>query len=171
MSEWGRNAFGDPCRDCSFEWSLSRDEAVAVMRRLPGSLHELLDGADDSRRHPDLGWTVKEYVCHVADNLRVSSERLVAAARGGSSEVQPYDQDLLAVARNYAGVPIEGALWSLERAIDDWAFAIEHAAGERVVLLHPERGRQTVLDVCLNNVHDGMHHRWDIARTLGRSET
>jgi hypothetical protein len=169
MSEWGRNAFGDPCRDCSFQWSLSREEAVALIGELPGSLHELLRGADVAQRHPDLGWTVKEYVLHVADNLRISSERLVAAARGGSTEVQPYDQDLLATARNYAGVPIEGALWSLERAIDDWAVAVDHAAEKGVVLLHPERGRQTVDDVCLNNVHDGVHHRWDIARTLDRS--
>jgi hypothetical protein len=136
------------------------------MRELPSSLGELIRGADVSRRHPALGWTIKEYVCHVADNLRISSERLVGAARGGSTEVGRYDQDLLARARNYAQVPIEGAMWALERAVDDWASALALATDAGVVLLHPERGPQTVFDVCLNNTHDGMHHRWDIARTL-----
>lgn len=166
MSEWGRNAFGNPCRQCSFDWTITREEALSLVTELPNVLRELLDGADESRRHPDLAWSVKEYVCHVADNLRISSERLVAAARGGTRAVGLYDQDLLARARNYAQVPIEGALWSLERSARDWADVIGLTAEAGVVLSHPERGAQTVLDVCLNNTHDAMHHRWDIERTL-----
>jgi len=34
------------------------------------------------------------------------------------------------------------------------------------VLVHPERGEQTVLDVVGSNAHDAYHHRWDIERSL-----
>jgi hypothetical protein len=36
----------------------------------------------------------------------------------------------------------------------------------RRVLQHPERGRQTVQDVALNNAHDAYHHAWDVERSI-----
>lgn len=166
MSEWGRATFGDPCRECGFDWSTSVDEALSAVAAAPPAVAALVDGVDVDRRHPELTWSIKEYVCHVVDNLRISAERLMGAALGGSRVVGQYDQDDLAVARNYAAVPIEGALWSLQRAVDDWTAAIETAQRAAVVLDHPVRGDQTVRDVCLNNAHDVAHHRWDIERTL-----
>lgn len=166
MSEWGRATYGDPCRECGYDWSLSQRDAVELVTEMPGVLRALTADRDVSSRHPDLSWSVLEYVCHVADNLRISAERLVGAAAAGSLKIGTYDQDLLAVARNYAAIPLEGALWSLERAVSDWKDAIEVASQAEVVLLHPERGDLTVLDVCLNNAHDAHHHRWDIERTL-----
>ena len=166
MSEWGRVTYGDPCRECGFDWSLSQQDAVDLVAQIPELFGELVRGKDVSKRHPDLSWSVLEYVCHVVDNLRISAERLVGVAAGASRDISTYDQDLLAVARNYAAVPLEGALWSLERAVSDWKDAMETASRAGVVLLHPERGDQTVLDVCVNNAHDATHHRWDIERTL-----
>ena len=166
MSEWGRATYGDPCRECGYDWSLSQRDAVELVTKMPRVLRALIADRDVSKRHPDLSWSVLEYACHVADNLRISAERLVGVAAGGSREIGTYDQDLLAVARNYAAIPLEGALWSLERAVSDWKDAIEVASQAGIVLLHPERGDQTVLDVCLNNAHDVHHHRWDIERTL-----
>jgi hypothetical protein len=166
VSDWGRRTYGQPCRECGYDWSLSEEGAVELVSEMPEILREAIRGKDVSKRHPDLSWSVLEYLCHVADNLRISAERLVGIAAGAPREISTYDQDLLAVARNYAAVPLEGALWSLERAVSDWKDAIKIASQAEVVLLHPERGDQTVRDVCLNNAHDANHHRWDIERTL-----
>ena len=166
VSEWGKSTYGDPCRECGYEWSLSQREAISLVAEAPSIYRGLVEGQDVSRRHPDLSWSVKEYVCHVVDNLRISAERLAGAAAGGARRLGTYDQDLLAKARNYQQVAIEGALWSLERAARDWQNAIGLATEAGVIFSHPERGEQTVLDVCRNNAHDVNHHRLDIERSL-----
>jgi len=38
-----------------------------------------------------------------------------------------------------------------------------------VVLLHPERGDQTAIDVARTNAHDAFHHEWDIRRSLAET--
>jgi hypothetical protein len=166
VSDWGRRTYGHPCRECGYDWSLSQEEAVSLVGETPIVYRRLVEGQDVSRRHPDLSWSAKQYVCHVADNLRISAERWAGAASGGSRRAGTYDQDLLAEARSYEQVSIEGALWSLERAVRDWQDAVELATKAGVVLSHPERGDQTVLDVSRNNAHDAYHHRWDIERSL-----
>jgi hypothetical protein len=85
---------------------------------------------------------------------------------GAVGSVVAYDSDLLARARIYEHVPVEGALWSLNRAAGDWNEAVRLALQKGVVLVHPERGEQTVLDVSRNNAHDAHHHEWDIRRSL-----
>ena len=65
------------------------------------------------------------------------------------------------------GVPVEGAIWSLARVVPGWIEAIGLATERGVVLVHPERGDLTVLDVACGNAHDAYRRVWDIARTLG----
>jgi hypothetical protein len=166
MQVWGAARYGDPCRECGFDWSLSFDAAVELVAGMPTRYASLLSGRDASARHPDLGWTAGGYVCHVTDNLRIWAERLAGAGLGGPAEVPGYDENLLGRAREYNQVPITGALWSLRSAAQDWATAIALAAGEKVVLQHAGRGAQTVLDVARNNAHDAFHHGWDIGRSL-----
>jgi hypothetical protein len=133
---------------------------------LPDSYAELLADATGNERHPDLGWSVCEYVCHVGDNLRIWAERLMGVVRGASPEVGGYDENELADARNYERIPLPAAMWSLLRSVDDWQTSVELSRRAGVVLAHPERGRQTVSDVVLSNAHDAFHHRWDIVRSL-----
>jgi len=61
-----------------------------------------------------LGWSAGAYVSHVTDNPRIWAEGLAGVALGGGRDVRGYDGDLLAQARVYEGVSIEGALWPLE---------------------------------------------------------
>jgi hypothetical protein len=166
MSEWGRAVYGDPCRECGYDWSISQENAMALIATIPARYAALLRGRDGAQRHPDLGWPAKGYVCHVGDNLRIWSERLAGAALSSIGHIPPYDQDLLARARAYEEVSMEGALWSLERAVGDWLSAVEMALQSNVVLTHPERGEQTLLDVCRTNAHDAHHHEWDIRRSI-----
>ncbi|HXQ58584.1 MAG TPA: hypothetical protein VN799_00755 [Acidimicrobiales bacterium] len=166
MTDWGRATYGDPCRECGFRWSVSYDEAVAIVMATPADFGRLLAGSDGSGRHPDLAWTAVVYVCHVADNLRIWAERLAALALGATGPVTPYNQDLLAQARRYDELTLVGALWSLDRAGRDWKDAVALAAVAGVSLVHPERGELSVLDVVRSNAHDAFHHGWDIGRTV-----
>src|ERR1700729_1770549 len=68
---WGPDRFGDPCRDCAFEWSLTSEQAIASVMGIPDSYEGVIGSADGSLCHPDLDWTVGAYVCHVADNLHI----------------------------------------------------------------------------------------------------
>ncbi len=138
-----------------------------MMAGVPARFREAVGVSDGTSIGAGLTWSVTAYVCHVADNLRISAERLVGVARGGGRQIAVYDQDDLAEVRHYDAVAIQGALWSLDRAVADWLTAIDVARAAEVVFDHPERGRYTWADVALSNLHDALHHELDVRRTLG----
>jgi len=166
MNRWGPATYGDPCTECGFRWSMTQEDAIATVMTAPTQFATLLRGVDGSLRHPDLGWSVVAYVCHVADNLRIWAERLAGLALGDPEGVAPYDQDLLAQARRYDGISLDGALWSLDRAANDWKEAVVLADRVGITLVHPDRGEQALVDVVRSNAHDVYHHRWDIRKIL-----
>ena len=175
MSDWGACEYGDPCRECGFAWSIATTDARALVEGAADRCARALVGFDGSQRHPDLAWTAGGYVCHVVDNLRIWAERLAAATAAGRAgavggDARPaialYDTDLLAEARADEALPIDGALWSLRRAIGDWSTAVAAALAVEFVLHHPERGRISTADVVGTNAHDTWHHEWDMARSL-----
>ncbi|HEY7915717.1 MAG TPA: DinB family protein [Acidimicrobiales bacterium] len=166
MSEWGPSLYGDPCRQCGFNWSIPVDDGVAMVAGLPDAYGDLVAGAGGDERHPDLGWSVAEYVCHVADNLRIWAERLAGTVGGAPPEVGGYDENELADARHYELVPLPAATWSLSRAVADWGEVVVRSSRAGTVLVHPERGSLSLADVVRSNAHDAFHHQWDIRRTL-----
>lgn len=172
METWGAALYGDPCRACGFEWNLTPEHAVALVREVPGGFADRLRLAMGRERHPELAWTPSAYVSHVADNLRTWAERLIGALRDGIVEVPGYDPDLLAAARRYDDISPAAALWSLTWASRAWVEAIEEALAAGVVLRHAARGPQRAGDVARNNAHDAHHHLYDVGRILdaGRSE-
>ena len=95
MEQWGANLYGDPCRECGFDWKLTPEQAVIVVRAAPGSYKARLAGATGRERHPDLSWTAAAYVCHVTDNLRTWAERLAGGYLAADLAVPGYDPDLL----------------------------------------------------------------------------
>jgi hypothetical protein len=109
---------------------------------------------------------VAEYVCHVADNLRIWAERLAGTVGGAPPEVGGYDENELADARHYELVPLPAATWSLSRAVADWGDVVVRSSRAGTVLVHPERGSLSLADVVRSNAHDASHHQWDIRRTL-----
>lgn len=166
VTRWGRQTYGDPCRECGFGWTLSQTEAVAYVRRLPYIYSQLIGDSDGTNRHPDLAWTAGQYVCHVVDNLRIWAERVIAASKGATELIGTYDADMLCVARGYAFVPTQGSLWSLERSCESWVCGIEAASESQLTLRHPQRGLLSLEDVVLSNTHDSYHHAWDIGRSM-----
>jgi hypothetical protein len=137
-----------------------------MVMELPATYRDLLEGASGDERHPDLGWSVTEYIAHVGDNLGIWAERLGGVADGAPPEVGAYDENELADARNYEAIPLPSALWSLSRSVVDWREAVGLSSRDGTVLVHPERGEQTLSEVVHSNAHDAFHHGWDIERTL-----
>ncbi len=166
VNEWHRERYGDPCRECGFDWSISVHSALALADAIPARCAATLDGHSGAERAPDLGWCAAEYLCHIVDNFRIWAERLAAAGLGAQVVLVPYDADALADARVYRNVPLEGSLWSLRSAERDWRDAVRLAESSGAVLVHPERGEQSVEEVVRGNVHDAVHHHWDIARSI-----
>lgn len=175
MNKWGEHVYGDPCRECGFRWSISLSDGIELVRGVPGDFASVLGAASGAERHPDLGWPVVAYVCHVADNLHIWAERLARVARGADLRVAPFDQDELAAARHYDEVSLQGASWSLERSVADWLDAVALAAASPAVadggaaMVHAEHGPLSLVEVARLDAHDALHHVWDVRRTLERA--
>ena len=120
VNTWGVRVYGDPCRECGFGWSTSVDAAAALIADVPERYAKLLDGQDGTTRHPSLTWSVRAYVCHVDDNLRIWAERMWSAVEAKQVQIEAYDQDALASARRYEHIPVKAALWALSHAADVW---------------------------------------------------
>ena len=133
---------------------------------MPDAVEKLVSDANGTEHLPDLGWNVSGYVAHMTDNTRIWSERLIAVVRGADPHVVPYDPDLLAQARHYNEVALQGATWSFRIAVANWLAAVEEADPAEVLMLHSARGAMELTDVVASNAHDAFHHRWDMARIL-----
>jgi uncharacterized damage-inducible protein DinB len=166
MDSWGASLYGDPCRECGFDWSITEQAAQLQIAALPAKCAEIVPGATGAERHPDLAWSVGAYVCHVADNLRIWSERVGGATEGAGPAISAYDENLLAKARNYDGISLAAAQWSLRHAVLEYIEALDQAPRTGTLLIHPERGALTRADVLCANAHDATHHLWDIRRSL-----
>jgi hypothetical protein len=165
VNQWGSATYGDPCRECGFSWSTDAEAAQRIIRDMPSRVGTAIAGARGDEQLPGLGWSVSGYVLHVGDNLRIWAERLAGIALGGSNVVASFDEDALAAARDYPGIGPAAAQWSLQRATGDWLAAVQLSAPD-VVMIHPQRGTIDLTDIAQTNAHDGVHHLWDIERTL-----
>lgn len=141
-------------------------QAVSLVEQLPSRFAKRLQSSTGREFHPDLTWSTSAYVSHVADNLRVWSERLIGAMASGETQVVGYDQDLLGVARHYNEINLHAALWSLDWAVKGWTKTILAALETGTELQHSTRGLQRAEDVARTNAHDAVHHLWDIDRIL-----
>ena len=105
----------------------------------------------------------------MTDNARIWAERLIAVAWGADARVIAYDPDLLAAARRYNEIALEGSRWSLRLAVDNWLIALREADEAGVVMLHSDAGDMELFDVVTSNAHDAQHHTWDLGQILDRS--
>lgn len=166
MEPWGADLYGDPCRECAFDWSIDAADAVGRVAELPARLAGATATARGPERRATGGWTVSGYVSHIGDNLRQWAERVQCARLSGQVEVSGYDPDALAEARVYTRISLEAAVWSAGLAATAWAGVLGDAVCEGVKLTHVTRGLQRAEDVARNNCHDVHHHLWDIEQIL-----
>lgn len=166
MEIWGADLYGDPCRECAFDWSIGATAAVDRVAGLGPRLAGVTTAAHGPERRPTGGWTVSAYVSHMGDNLRQWAERVQCARLSGQVEVSGYDPDVLAEARAYPEISLEAAVWSAGIAATAWAGVMGDAVQEGVELIHATRGLQRAEDIARNNCHDVFHHLWDIEQIL-----
>ncbi len=166
MHDFLVTTYGDPCGGCGFAFSCEDADAIAVITAAPERYESLLAGRDGTARAPDLAWNAVAYVMHAADNTRIWSER-VAAAAFGDPRVVAYDEAALGAARGYAALPVAGALWSLRRSIGDFEAAWALSGGSGFTLAHPEQGALPPATVLRVLAHELRHHGDDVARCIG----
>jgi hypothetical protein len=166
MNEFLRSAYGDPCRECGFDWSIEPADCVAIVGDAPTRFKSTLAGQDGREVHSNLEWNATAYVVHVADVLRIWSDRIAAVALGASDPVVPYDERILGDARGYVSLPLPGALWSLGRAVEDWLAAEQLVESATVTLAHPEQGSLSLDDVRRIMAHEIEHHVADLILIL-----
>jgi hypothetical protein len=166
MNDYVRHAYGDPCRTCGYDWSRDEADCRTSIAAAPARYAAICAGHDGREQLVGLEWNAGAYVAHAADNTRIWAERLAAAALGAPGSVTGYDQDLLASARGYATLQLEGSLWLLARGVGDWHDA-EARCGEREIeITHPDMGplpRSAVRRIVL---HELVHHELDVAEIL-----
>lgn len=87
-NEWWVTQYGDPCRECGFDWSQSAESAVGLVESLSERLTALLDGRSGNETFPGATWSAAEVtrgpahdaVHHCWDVARATGARATAAA-------------------------------------------------------------------------------------------
>jgi len=165
-NSWWREEYGDPCRECGFDWSIDPETAVVAVEALPGAWADLLRGTRGDAVAPGTTWSAKAYVFHVADNLRIFAERLEGVRAGGPRDLVGYDENQLAAARHYEEMSLPAALWSIAQAVPAWAAASRAALAAGSTFGHSERGELSASEIVRAPAHDTLHHDWDVRRAV-----
>jgi uncharacterized damage-inducible protein DinB len=168
---WWITEWGNPCRECGFDWSQAPETAIAAVEQLPDRFDAALVGRTGDERAPDAhpdqpSWSVKAYLFHVADNLRIFAERLEGVFAGAPTTLAAYDQDELAAARNYEAMSLQSALWSVRSAVAEWTAAARESLARPDTYQHAERGELTAGEITRAPAHDALHHYIDVTRAL-----
>jgi uncharacterized damage-inducible protein DinB len=168
---WWIAEWGNPCRECGFDWSQAPESAIAAVEELPDAFAALLDGRTGDERSADAhpgqpSWSAKAYLFHVADNLRIFAERLHGVFAGGPTALAAYDQDELAAARNYEAMSVQSAMWSVRNAVELWGAAARESLVRPFTYQHEERGELTAAELTRAPAHDALHHHLDVMRAL-----
>jgi len=170
-NRWWIEEWGNPCRECGFDWTQSPESVIAAVEELPARFDALLAGrtGDETSRDARSGeitWSATAYVFHVADNLYIFAERLEGVFAGGPTTLAAYDQDELAAARNYDAMSLQSALWSLRTATATWVAAARESLARPFTYQHAERGELTAAELTRGPGHDALHHYRDVTRAL-----
>ncbi len=148
-----------------------REESIKALRAVPIIARALTDGRDDAalRRRPAPGeWAASEVVAHMAD----TDERALARIRRMRDEDEPvlaaFDQEALAVERDYIALPLGPTLRRLEDTIAALVAALGGLddADWRRAGRHEAHGRVTIADYLAHVAAEDVDHLAQIARVL-----
>jgi uncharacterized damage-inducible protein DinB len=170
-NSWWIEEWGNPCRECGFDWAQPPETAIAAVEALPDQFDAVLAGRTGAERAPEAhpgqsNWSAKAYVFHVADNLRIFAERLEGVFAGAPTTLAAYDQDELAAARDYEAMSLESALWSVRTAVATWASAARRSLDRADTSQHAERGALNAAEITRGPAHDALHHFVDVTRAV-----
>jgi DinB superfamily len=157
------------CDECGFSWTVPVEEAIALVATAPRRYADLLEEDPPLPVPPPGVWSVKSYLWHMVDVLRIGTERLWTLELDPEAGIPCWDENALAEARCYDRLSLPVGLTALGRAAGEWEEAARRTDTEAVVD-HPLFGSLTASDVIRRNAHEAHHHELDIKRGLGARE-
>jgi hypothetical protein len=142
----------------------STQDILDALRATPDILTGLLIGVTQEEaqaaRGDDGGWSVVEVLCHLRDAEEVTLQRLTLMRDQDNPDIIPYDQEKLAVERNYASEDMHAALFAFIRLRQKGIALLENLPpdGWERSGNHLEIGRITIFGHALHKVsHDAVH--------------
>ncbi len=154
----------------------STRDVLDAFKATPETLTALLKGVSQvqakSARGGDEGWSVVEVVCHLRDAEQFGLQRDSAMRDQANPDIAPYDQEKLAIERNYAAQDLGAALAEFVRLRQEHIALLEKlkpAEWQRPGN-HLEVGPITIFGHILHMAcHDAIHCA-QIARQLGKKQ-
>jgi hypothetical protein len=157
-----------PCPDCGWDAGAVAFEDTA--RLIQANVEQWVayagahSDAEIARRPDDATWSPLEYAAHVRDVYRVFHARLNLMLVFDDPTFDNWDQDVTAVALDYAHEEVDPVLESLIKA----GTALAAAVGDVPAGARSRTGRRsngslfTVTTLPLYCLHDVVHHVWDV---------
>lgn len=150
------------------------EDLLNALRATPDTLTALLRGVtqDEARAATggDEGWSVAEVLCHLRDTEEFSIQRVTLMRDQDHPDLIPFDQEQLAVERDYAAEDMHAALFAFIRSRQQYIAILEKLPTESWDRPgnHLEAGRITIFSYVLHiAAHDAVHCA-QIARQLSQ---
>lgn len=154
----------DTCAECGFDWTAPGEAVIADVASGPDCARAALQGVADVDLRRGDRWSAAMYLWHLADVVRIGTERLMTLALDPAAGVPCWDENALAEARRYPQLSAVVGEAVLARAVEEWLRAAESVDVDAEVD-HPLLGTLSGLDVMRRNAHEVRHHVLDIARS------
>jgi len=150
---------------------LNRGEVIAALRALPDQVDALCAGLSDeeSRWRPSGGeWSIIEVCCHLRDSAEIEGLRIRRLLVEEGPTMEPYDQEALAIERNYRGENFRRVCTALRAFWGGLAYQLERLSEEewRRGGTHPEQGRVTVASRAQLMAEHGREHLEQMRATM-----
>ncbi len=147
-------------------------DLIDALRAAPETLAGLLAGVTQEQariaRGGDENWSVIEVLCHLRDADQFTAQRVILIRDRDNPEIVSYDQEKLAIERNYAAQDVGEALAEFVATRQQHIAILEGLPPEgwQRPGAHREIGAITILTMTIHNVsHDAIHCA-QIARQL-----
>jgi hypothetical protein len=144
-------------------YNLSRD-LIDALRVTPDTLTGLLVGVTQEQAQKakggDEGWSVVEILCHLRDAEEYGLQRDILMRDRDNPDILPWDQEKLAVERNYAAQDLRAALASFIALRQHRIAVLEGLSPEgwKRTGNHPQLGTIDIFSHVLHMVsHDAIH--------------
>ena len=142
---------------------MDRADVTAYLRQVPDLIDGVIEGLSDDevRRCPSPDdWSVLEVCCHLRDDAEIEGQRVRRLAEEEDPTLAPYDQEALAIERDYKGDDIRRVRTALRAFWGGLAYQLEGLTDEQWERagVQPEIGRVTVRSRAELAVEHGQAH-------------
>jgi len=142
---------------------MARRAATDEITRGPDAAEAAIGRLHDPMRRLGETWSASEYVWHLVDLMRISSERLLTLIHEPDRGITGFDENAVTEARRYQRLSTTVGLISLRTATRDWAETASTAPAGATVT-HDELGEMGALEIIRRTAHEIHHHLMDIDR-------